>query len=465
MTPSNDQRTLKNMKKIAFSGAAGNGISPLEQIMALKGYNVYGSDYSFDIGKDLDRKAALEEVGVHIVPQDGSVVTQDTDYLCVSAAINETNPDVKAARALNIPIKFRSDLLQEIISQYRYGIAVGGTAGKTTTTAMIGYVLDVLGHKPCMVNGGALCNFSHRKGIPNFIYNEGDICVIEADESDGSIQKYHPFVGMINNISHDHTTMEKLFEYFRNFAAHSDNLIVNLDCPNATQIKHPHRLTFSMLDSTADFYASEITTIADGIEYKLQGQKFKLQLLGAFNVSNALATIAACSLLNINPLETAKALEGFTGIKVRLEKIGTANGIVVYNDFAHNPSKIEASLTALKDYPGRIIAMYQPHTPFSAINTGEEVAAAVARVLAPEDIMIMQEIYELTPQDIGITSANIIRQIKQNGHDQALFLPHKEDTRRFVLANVRPGDRIVIMGAHDNSLADFSRELLSAIAG
>lgn len=453
------------MKKIAFSGAAGNGISPLEQIMALKGYTVYGSDYSFDIGKDLDRKEALESVGVRIAPQDGSMITPDTEYLCVSAAINENNPDVKAARALNIPIKFRSDLLQETISQYKYGIAVGGTAGKTTTTAMIGFVLDSLGKKPCMVNGGALCNFSDRKGIPNYIYNEGEICVIEADESDGSIQKYHPFAGIINNISHDHTSMEKLFEYFRNFAAHSDNLIINLDCPNASQIQHPSRKTFSTQNPAADFYASDITTIADGVEYTLSGQRFKLHLIGAFNISNALATIAACSLLGIAPHDAAKALEDFKGIKVRLEKIGTANGITVYNDFAHNPSKIEASLSALKDYPGRIIAMYQPHTPFSAVNTGDEMAEAVARVLAPEDIMIMQEIYELTPQDVGITSANIINQIKKNGHAQALFLPHKEDTRKFVLSNVRKGDRVVIMGAHDNSLADFSRELLTAING
>ena len=109
--------------------------------------------------------------------------------------------------------------------------------------------------------------------------------------------------------------------------------------------------------------------------------------------------------------------------------------------------------------------MYQPHTPFSAVNTGTEVAAAVAKVLSPDDIMIMQEIYELTPQDIGITSANIIRQIKEDGHNLALFLPHKEDTKRFIMENVRRGDRIVIMGAHDNSLADFSREILNALAG
>ncbi len=452
------------MKKIAFSGAAGNGISPLEQIMSLKGYKVYGSDYSFDIGKDTDRKQALQDVGITIIPQDGSGITDDIEYLCVSAAINETNPDIKVARAKNIPIKYRSDLLQEILSEYKYGIAVGGTAGKTTTTAMIGYVLDVLGKKPCMVNGGALCNFTDRKGIPNYIYNEEDICVIEADESDGSIQKYHPFIGIVNNISHDHTSMEKLFEYFSNFASHSENLVVNLDCPNASQIKHPSRKTFSTQNPDADFYASDISTIADGVEYTINGQTYQLQLLGAFNVSNALATIATCSILGISVSDTAKALESFIGIKTRLEKIGTKNNVTVYNDFAHNPSKIEASLSALKSYPGRVIAMYQPHTPFSAVNTGNEMAAAIAKVLDKDDIMILQEIYELTPQDIGITSDNIVKEIKKNGHEQALFLPYKDDTRKFVLENVRQGDRIVIMGAHDNSLADFSREILSQIA-
>ena len=107
--------------------------------------------------------------------------------------------------------------------------------------------------------------------------------------------------------------------------------------------------------------------------------------------------------------------------------------------------------------------MYQPHTPFSAVNTGDEMADVVAKVLSPEDIMIMQEIYELTPQDKGISSANIINRIKSNGHQKAYFLPHKEDTRKFIKENARPGDRIVIMGAHDNSLPDFSRELLKEI--
>lgn len=451
------------MKKIVFSGASGNGISPLEQIMVLKGYSVYGTDYSFDIGKDAKRKQALADAGIKIVPQDGSAITDDVEFLCVSAAIKDSNPDVKKAKEKNIPIKFRSDLLKDIFSQYPYGIAVGGTAGKTTTTAMIGYVLQTLNRKPCMINGGALCNFQNQKGIPNYIYNEGDICVIEADESDGSITKYQPFVGIINNISHDHTSMEQLMEYFASFATNSKNIVINLDCPNASKITHTSYKTFSTKDPKADFYVSNIKATPTGVEYVFQGKTFHLQMLGAFNVSNALATISACSFLGIDPLICAKTLEGFLGIKTRLEKIGTKNNITIYNDFAHNPSKIRASLEALKSYDGRIIAMYQPHTPFSAINTGSEMAQEIANVLEENDVMILQEIYELTKDDIGITSDNIVKEIVNNGHKNAFFLPTKADTKNYIINNAKSGDRIIIMGAHDNSLADFCKELLEAI--
>lgn len=450
------------MKKIAFCGASGNGISPLEQIMVKKGYEVYGSDQNFDLGGDQKAKAALESVGIKIIPQDGRGITPDIECLYASAAIKEDNPDIMAARKYNIPVKKRSDLLEEILHQYAHGIAVGGTAGKTTTTAMIGYILDRLGLKPCMINGGMLCNYEDRPGLPNYIYNEGDVCVIEADESDGSIQKYFPYIGVINNISHDHTSMEKLVEYFTVFASHVQyGLVVNYDCPLTKAIKH-HKKTFSfsICDSHADIFAYNIEAVEHGVKYSLDGRSFRLNLIGKFNVSNALAAISAVMMLGVDKFDAAKALEGFTGVKRRLEADGISKGVAFYNDFAHNPSKIGASLSALKEYPGRIIAMYQPHTPFSAVNTGDEVAEVVAKVLDKDDIIIMQEIFELTPQDIGVSSANIINRIKANGHEQAYFLPTKAETRRFILANAKAGDRVVIMGAHDNTLPDFSRELM-----
>lgn len=452
------------MKKIAFCGASGNGISPLEQIMIKKGYDVYGSDLSFDEGRDASRKKALESVGLHIIPQNGSGITPDMDCLYVSAIIDENNPDVKAARSFNIPVKKRSDLLQELFSQYSKGIAVGGTAGKTTTTAMIGYILDTLGKQPCMINGGMLCNFENRPGLPNYIYNESDICVIEADESDGSIQKYYPYIGIVNNISHDHTSMEKLVEYFSNFAAHVQHaLIVNYDCPLASKLSCPKKVfSFSIRDDKADLFATDIKAVAHGVEYKLDGKKFSLGVIGKFNVSNALAAIASCMMLGIDKFEAAKALEGFTGIKVRLEKVGTAKDITFYDDFAHNPSKIAASVAALKEYPGRVIVMYQPHTPFSVINTGDEVADVLPKVMGDDDIILMQEIYEKTPAD-SVSSNDIISKIREKGHRNAHFMAQRDEVRRFILENVRAGDRVVIMGAHDNSLPDFSRELLKAV--
>lgn len=312
------------MKKIAFCAAAGNGISPLEQIMIKKGYEVYGSDSSFDEGLNQDRKAALESVGLKIVPQDGSAVFPDTECLYISSIINEENPDIKAARKYNVPVKKRSDLLEEIFSGYAKGIAVGGTAGKTTTTAMIGYILDRLGQKPCMINGGMLCNYEDRPGLPNYLYNESDVCVIEADESDGSIQKYHPYIGIVNNISHDHTSMEKLVEYFTNFASHVQYaLIVNYDCPLTRSLTSPKKtFSFSIKDSHADIFAYNIKAVEHGVEYSIDGKKFSLALLGKFNVANALAAISACMMLGIDKFDAAKALEGFTGVKVRLEKVG-----------------------------------------------------------------------------------------------------------------------------------------------
>ena len=402
------------MTKVCFCGISGNGMSPLAQILSLKGYDVYGSDRSFDVGRDADRRQALEDMGIKIVPQNGSSITKDMEVY-VSAALDETNPDVKAALQLGIPVKKRSDLLAQVFSEYKYGIAVGGTSGKTTTTAMIGYILNTLNKKPCMINGGMLRNYEKQKGISNFIYNTEDICVIEADESDGSICKYYPSVGIINNISHDHTSMEKLQEYFLTFASHvKEALIINYDCELTRNIKHANAITFSTVNPSADFYADNIKFNAEGLEYSFRGQNFRLKLFGAFNVSNALAAIAACTQAGVDPLAAAKTLEGFLGIQRRLEIVGTTKtNITLIDDFAHNPSKIGSSLGALKEYDGRLIVMYQSHSAFSAQNTGHEVAEVVAKTLGANDIFLMPEVYMLNPEtDKGITAANIINDIK-----------------------------------------------------
>lgn len=454
------------MTKISFCGISGNGVSALAQIMAKKGFEVRGSDRSFDLGGDQDRKKALEEVGITIYPQDGSGITDDLDVLYVSTAVEDSIEDVKVAKAKNIPIKTRPDLLAELFHQYTHNIAVSGTSGKTTTTAMVGYILDQLGQKPCMINGGYLRNYENQKGVANIIYNEGDICVIEADESNGTIEKYHPYIGLINNIGVDHKSLDELIGLFKDFAARCKyGLVVNLDCDNCKDIKHPTKktTTFSLKDSKADFFAYNLKAIPDGTQYSIDGKSFKLNLIGSFNVANALAAIAVCSLLGIDKFDAAKTLEGFLGTQRRLEVVGTKSNITLIDDFAHNPDKVSASVTALKDYPGRVIIMFQPHGFAPMKLTGKDIIKAFAAKLDKEDILIMPDIYFVGgTADKTISSKDLIDQALELGVN-AHYIPERKDVEKFILENAKPGDRIIIMGARDNTLPDFSRRLLKEI--
>lgn len=454
------------MTKISFCGISGNGVSALAQIMAKKGFEVRGSDRAFDNGGDADRRQALEEVGITIYPQDGSGISDDLDTLYVSTAIEDSIIDVKVAKEKNIPIKTRPDLLAELFHQYTHNIAVSGTSGKTTTTAMIGYILDQLGQKPCMINGGFLRNYQGQKGIPNIIYNEGDICVIEADESNGTIEKYHPYIGLINNIGIDHKSLDELIQLFKDFAGRcTHGVLVNIDCDNCKEIKHPTKkiTTFSLKDSKADYFAYNIEAIPGGTKYSIDGKSFKINLIGRFNVANALAAIAICNMLGIDKFDAAKALEGFLGTQRRLEVIGSSKGITFIDDFAHNPDKVFASTQALKDYAGRLIIMFQPHGFAPMKLTGKDIIKSFAANLSKEDILILPDIYFVGgTADKSISSKDLIDQALELGIN-ARYIPKRQDVKKFILENAKQGDRVIIMGARDNSLTDFTHELLKEI--
>lgn len=452
-------------KTVCFCGISGSGMSPLAQILKLSGYTVRGTDRSFDQGHDTKQKEALQSLGIEIFPQNGSAITSDVDCLYTSTAVEDTIPDVKAALEKGITIKKRFDLLAELFHSYPKGIAVGGTSGKTTTTAMVGYILDKLQQKPCVINGGLLLNYQDQKGIPNYIYNKGDICVIEADESNGSIENYHPYISIINNIGLDHKSLDELQKLFQDFADRSAaGIVINDDCEPCRKITtSKKRLTFSLQNPQADFYAYDLINTPDGMHYTLDGQQFKLKLIGAFNVSNALAAIAACSLLGIDKFKAAKALESFLGTHRRLEVIGNKNNITVIDDFAHNPDKVLASMQALKAFSGRIIVMFQPHG-FSPMRfMGKEIIDSFCQTMDNNDILLMPEIYfagGTVTRDIS--SADFIKQAQKKGK-QAHFFETREGVKNFILTHARPNDRIVIMGARDNTLPDFCREILQGL--
>lgn len=455
------------MKKYSFCGISGSGMSAIAQVLKWQGNAVKGSDRSFDRGNDLDIKNKLEGLGIEIFPQDGSAVTDDIDCLVVSSAVEDSIPDVKAAMDKKIEIKKRSDILAEIFHKYEDAIAVGGTSGKTTVTAMTGHILRKLNQNPCIIDGGVMVNvLENGNGIGNAYYKEGNNCVIEVDESDGSIEKFNPSVALVNNITLDHKPIEELVELFSDFVNKAKlGAVINLDCEYSKCLLDIRNeiLTFSIKSDDADFYAYDIKPLSTGVEYYLDGTRFELKLAGRFNVANALAAIAATSILGIDRYEAAKALEDFLGTKRRLELIGKKNNITVIDDFGHNPDKIAASLSALLDYDGRILVMFQPHGFAPMRLMGKDIAKVFYSNLKDEDILIMPEIYfagGTVTRDVS--SKDFTDMVNEQGK-QAVFCEDRDAVEKFILNNAKAGDRIVIMGARDNTLTTFAKKILEGL--
>ncbi len=454
------------MAKIGFCAVSGSGMSAVAQVMKYQGNEVYGTDRSFDQGKDTKNKEALKEVGIKIFPQDGSMLDQGIDILYVSTAVEDSIPDVKRAKELNIPIKKRSDLLADIFASHKQRIAVGGTSGKSTITAMIGYILDKKGLKPLTINGALLKNYERQKGIPNVILNNGEYCVIEADESDGSIEKYSPTISVISNITLDHKSIDELQNIFKNFAQKASiGAVVNKDCVNSQIILNANHntLTFSIKDKSADFYASNITPVKDGTLYTYNGKEYKLNQIGAFNIANAMCAVACCSLLGIEGKESCEILQNFLGTKRRLEVLGQVNQITVIDDFAHNPDKVKASMSALKSYDGRLIIMFQPHG-FSPMRLmGKEIMENFAKYMDKKDILLIPEIFfagGTVKHDIS--SKDLVAWAKEFGVE-AIYFSTREELKEYILTIARPQDRIVLMGARDNSITTMGYELLEKL--
>jgi len=450
------------MVKISFCGISGSGMSSLAQILKLSGYDVQGSDRNFDLNRDLENKKALEKLGIKMYPQDGSGITSDLDFLCASTAVEDTIPDIKAAKEKGVLIKTRPELLAETFHKYKYGVAIGGTSGKTTTTAMVGYILDKAGKKPCMINGGLLRDYESDTGIPNIIFNKGDICVVEADESNGSIDLYNPYISVISNISADHKSLDELVVLFQNLANRTaQSVIINDDYDLCRKITHKKLVRFSLKNPQADFYASNIKPLPHGTQYDFNGQTYTLNLIGAFNVANALSAIAACCELGVAPKQAAEILQGFHGTRRRLEVIGSKNDITVIDDFAHNPDKVKASVSALRQYDGRLIIMFQPHGFGPMRSLGKEIMQEFVSNMAQDDILVMPEIFFVggtVTRDIS--SADLINYTHTLGKQNSYYFPDKDQAAKFIIENARKGDRIVIMGARDNSLTLLCHTIL-----
>ncbi len=452
-------------KHYFFVGLGGSGMSAIAQYLVMQGHTVSGSDRSFDNNQNNDVKQVLQNLQINIYPQDGSGVSASVDTLVTSTAIEASIPDVKRALELNITIIKRAQILADIHNK-SIGVAVGGTSGKSTVTGMCTHILRQLDANPSVINGGLLLNVLQENlpGLGNVICGDG-ACVVEADESDGSIELYNPAVAIVTNISLDHKPLAQLRPLFKDFIHRASiGAVVNADClETMALVGNQNILTFST-KRKADLYACDITPILGGVRFKLNNQIVNLQVLGKHNVSNALSAIAAVSLLGYPIAAAAKALESFMGIRRRLELITKINDITIIDDFAHNPDKITASLEALQEYSGRLIIMFQPHGfgPTKFLRHG--LVDAFAQGLKPEDILYMPEIFYAGGSAVkDISSEDLCNDIKCCGKLAIFCNEGRNQILQEIKKQLKPKDRIVIMGARDNSLRDFALEIANSL--
>lgn len=438
-------------------------MSAIAQVLAARGNHVYGSDRSHDRGETPEKFARLRESGIRLCRQDGCGLTGDIDFLVVSSAVEESIPDVKAARALGIPVCKRAEILAGIVNEGA-GIAVAGTSGKTTVTGMTGHILKSLGLDPTIINGGEMINYGS-----NAVSGQGDYIVAETDESDGSIALYKPAYAVLTNIALDHKGMDELRGLFGDFLERiSAGAALNLDNEEAAQLQGRIKcrlISYGVDNDNADIRAENIILNADGacFDCLYDGSiiPVTLQVPGRHNVSNALAALALAALLGLDPKKAAQALSTFQGIKRRLQVIGKSGGITVIDDFAHNPDKIAASLQTLKAAcAGRLFVIYQPHGfgPTQMLRDG--LVRAFTDYLGTDDRLLMPEIYYAGGTAAkSVSSRDIITDVQRAGLS-AHYFESRDEILPFLKERAQSGDIVAVMGARDDTLSTFSNEIL-----
>ena len=459
-----------------FCGIGGSGMLPLAQILRGRGCTVEGSDRSRDQVRMPDKFAALEAQGFGLHPQDGSGIVSGEQILVASAAVEDSVPDARRARELECLRLTRAELNSILFNTSGAGLAVAGTSGKSTVTGMLGWILQACGREPTIMNGAVMKNFvAPDRPYASAVVGGQSLYVSEVDESDGSIALYRPAVGVLLNVSLDHKSMEELRQLFGDYLSRSRIAVINADDPEALALLPLAKevITFGIAQEKAQIgvvagsiaegpmrQAALVIDRHDGSEHALT-----LNLPGRHNLSNALAAIAGAAAAGIPVAKAVEALAGFDGLARRFDVIGTSpSGITVIDDFGHNPEKCAATLRTLKAHPGRVLAFFQPHGYGPLRQMGEELAQTFASELDEQDrVFLCDPVYFGGTVDRSEGSERIVALVEQaGGHAEHIAERSAVGDRLAQIA--RPGDRIVIMGARDDTLSAFARDLFDRLA-
>ncbi len=444
---------------------------PLAMIVKAAGHHVEGSDRALDQGRTGAKFDYLRSLGIELHQQDGSGVVRAGQILVASAAVEDTVSDVVAAKNVGASRLSRAQLLAELFNNAACPIGVAGTSGKSTTTAMIGWILHHTEKYPTIMNGAVMKNFVSPDALfASALVGDGDAFVSEVDESDGSIAMYNPKIAVLNNIALDHKSMDELRRLFGDFVGKADIAVLNLDNGETAQLSNNNtrkKITYSIKGKPGDLRAEKIKPTPFGVSFDVYAGEccvsVNLRMPGRHNVSNALAAMAAASAAGVSIQKSAAALNHFDGVKRRLEYVGETKGVTVIDDFGHNPDKITATLKTLHEFPGRLLVMFQPHGFGPLKKMKNEFIETFSEHLTPDDILLMPEpVYYGGTTDKSVSSGDIAAGVAAAGR-QTEALSDREACGARLLEIAEAGDRIVVMGARDDTLSIFAKEILSRI--
>jgi UDP-N-acetylmuramate--alanine ligase len=454
---------INDFKNVFFIGVAGVGMSAIAQYLAGIEKKVSGSDRYFKEDEFNETKTKLEAEGIQCFLQNGDGITNETDLVVVSTAIEETVFEVQKAKQLNIPIIKRSELLA-LIAKSKRTIAVGGTSGKSTTSAMLFDILDKTGLQPSIISGAGLVSIIKEGKIGNAKVGAGDWLVIEADESDGSIVQYEPEIGLLLNVDKDHQEIDELMSIFTTFKNNSKIFIVNQSNTLAKQLSQNITQDFSSdQNSAAGYVAKDFKQSGFNIQYSIRNVQFSMNTIGHHNMENALAAVTVASQIGVSLEACANVLKNYEGIYRRNQVLGNKNGIWVIDDYAHNPVKCAAAIKSCQPVANKVVAWFQPHgygpTRFLRADFVKEIAEA----LRPQDEIWMSEIFYAGGTAVKDISANdLINDIKALGKN-AFFVENRNLFLETARQHLSDNSVLLLMGARDPGLEAFSRSVFESL--
>ncbi|HEX2958354.1 MAG TPA: Mur ligase family protein [Chitinispirillaceae bacterium] len=451
----------KQYSSIHFIGILGSGMSALAQYLRWQGLNISGSDRLLNSEDTLAVKNGLLDIGCLLFSQDGSGIQSTTDAVCISTAIENSNADIAAAQKSGIPIFHRSDILAAIIST-RKTIAIAGTSGKSTVTAMVFEFLNASGKSPSLISGASLKRLEKENLIGNAFSGSSELLVVEADESDGTLTKYHPYMSIILNVSKDHKTETEVISLFDILTKQSECTVINADDKKLQSLYST--ITFS-LENYGDWRPDTYQLNARSVEMNRKGILYRLPLPGRHNLSNCVAALCACEQLGCDRELLAEAVASYQGVARRFSVQKTVKGVHVVDDFAHNPEKIKAAIKAARGLSQKLAVIYQPHGFGPTRFLKNEYIEVFKAELSPGDLLFLLPIYYVGGSaNKDISSKDIIDALSESPYEK--YAPdNRSEVIDILKKQIQSECCILLMGARDPSLPSFAQKLADAFGG